>query len=306
MFSLHAVADSITASLRPQASVDAERVRLADLAELHCTLPAECARLGEMAVGSAPRVGESRMVTRARLVAALRHAGYANAAQIEWAGAEAIAITTASQLVPAAQLEQAALAVLRQAYGKDQLDLTLTDVPAKVAVPNGALQVRGRALLGKLRAVQQVTLDVSVDGRFYRSVQVGVAIQAQRTAFFAKSALTIGAVVGCDQFEQRTVDITRFNTAPVAVDCSAPVRLARALRQGDYLDELAVKPVPAVMQGDRVALNVEQGAVRLQSLAVALADGDIGSVIQLRPVAGTEPVRARVSGKGQVILIGTP
>ncbi|SMC27698.1 flagella basal body P-ring formation protein FlgA [Andreprevotia lacus DSM 23236] len=299
-----ASAGTVSATLIEQATVEGGLVRFADLARLNCSDTAECARLESLQLGSSPRIGELRTLTRTQLVTALRQAGYGPAAQIAWQGATAAQLRTRGQLLDVRLLGEVALDALRSRYVQDQPVLAVQDVPTGIEVPLGAVAAVARPVPGRLKSQQTVTVDVNVDGRFYRSVAVSITAQAMRDGWFARQDMAAGAAVACVLFERRQIDVARVPNLPVAPDCNGTQRLSRALRAGELLDELAARTAPAIALGDRVPLQVEQGAVRLQTVAVALADGDVGSVIQVRPVAGTEPVKARVLGRGQIVLIG--
>jgi flagella basal body P-ring formation protein FlgA len=59
-----------------------------------------------------------------------------------------------------------------------------------------------------------------------------------------------------------------------------------------------------VSQGDSVSLLFADGAIVLESRAIALGDGKVGQSVDVRPAGATHVVRARVAAPGQVTLTG--
>ncbi len=62
----------------------------------------------------------------------------------------------------------------------------------------------------------------------------------------------------------------------------------------------AVEPRPAVLRNRPVDVQVEVGAIRLQTAGIALGDARLGEMVKVRNPAGQEPFMALVVAEGAV------
>lgn len=81
------------------------------------------------------------------------------------------------------------------------------------------------------------------------------------------------------------------------------VRLRQSVREGQPALESHFEPLPDVQKNDRVTLTVESGAVRIQTPAKALQEGQTGDTVSVRIDAAQQTVQARVTAKGEVSLV---
>ena len=168
------------------------------------------------------------------------------------------------------------------------------------------MSLRARPVLLAPRSAMKVDVDVSIDGRFYRAVTVPLTIALRRPVLVARHGLSAGARLDCADFVAEERDVAKLATPAQAADCQRSMRLRHSLQQGEVLDLARLAPMPAVRQGDRVTVSVQQGGIVIETFAVALADGEIGKTIQIRPGHASAAIPARVIAAGKLTLMETP
>ena len=155
------------------------------------------------------------------------------------------------------------------------------------------------------RSRMTVRVDVLLDGNFYRAVPVTFLVSAITPVLVARADLAKGMMPACANLELQLRDIAAFPSAPQTGDCAdLQRRLRRNLTAGDVLLSSELETIPAVSEGQYVTLQVSEGAVQLESRALALADGRVGQRIAVRATASQEPVLATVIAPGLVNLSG--
>ena len=77
-------------------------------------------------------------------------------------------------------------------------------------------------------------------------------------------------------------------------------RTKRIIAEGSVLFEELVEQVPLVARGDRVTIRAASKGVCISTVAVAMEDGRLGSVITVRAAHTRDRLKARVTGAGVV------
>ena len=80
------------------------------------------------------------------------------------------------------------------------------------------------------------------------------------------------------------------------------LRLNRRVRAGSVIVQGDMESAPPVQRNAQVALNVQQGAVRLRVPAIARWDAHMGEPVPVRVLSAQQWVTARVSGPHEVTL----
>jgi len=246
----------------------------------------------------------------------LRHlllalAGLAGAAAFAAGGplparAEAVVATsvaTATPRVDAAALHAVGRSALAEWLAPRCLRFELAEVAgaSSVEAPPGAVVLAARPLAegDSIAPRMQVWVDVSVAGRFVRSVPVAFDVHAWQAAWVATHDARAGAPLAEAVLEHREVDLALQRAAPLAPPAEA-ARLRRPLLAGQMLAAAHVEPMPAVLRGAQVTLRAAVGAIGIEARAEALQDGRAGQLVWVRPAASTGPVHARVIAEGIV------
>lgn len=293
--------------LKAQAQVAGPRVQLQDLVQAASPLPA-------LDLGAAPLPGYSARLVRAELERALRARGLQERYAV--AGAEAVRIERSTQPADSAALVSAAQEHVRQhlesvlateAAHAPRIELRPLGTAPELLLPQGRVELRPQPLAPGLgpRSRMQAAVEVFVDGVFQRSVSVPIQVSVWMPALVATRALPAGAIPGCDSLAPQLVDVAALDSAAAGADCTRlQGRLKRALPAGQALAAAWLQRPAAVTQGDNIALRLQQGAIELESRAVALADGEVGQRIDVRPSAAQQAVRAEIIAPGLARITG--
>lgn len=268
--------------------------------------PAQRVReLAALPLGSTPRPGHALMLSRVQLERTLR--GRGQGAELDWGGEAAVRVEGAAQTLAGhhvAERARQALSAALQAAGRE-LQLQLLDPVPDLVLPFGPLLMQVRALNPEqaLRARVRVWVDVLVDGAVIRSQLVPFAVRVLEAVPVARRALERGQLLDCADLDTRTVDVAALSEPVARGACgaaAAPLRLRRALAQGEALQADALQAMPDVVQGEPVRLRARSGAIEVESMALALRDGVVGQRVMVRPSAASAPVAALVDGRGRV------
>jgi flagella basal body P-ring formation protein FlgA len=294
-------------SLKPEAMVDGPRVTLGDVAAIDGSDRTDARVLAAIDLGSAPLPGYTQRFMRKEIERLVRSHGLGGA--VEWRGAEAIRVERVAKVFDTAQIADSAAGYLHQLLKNDyeRFELQLSGPLPDLQLPNGKIELRPRPMLPAQAVHRRVTVwvDILIDGVFLRSLTVPFTVHAYRAVLVAKRDLSKGAVPQCETLLVREEDVAVLDGAPVAPDCHAlQGHLKRALAQGAPLLKMHLQAPVAVTQGDNVSLQLVDGAVMLESRAIALADGEVGQRIKVKPSGGTETIMVEVIASGIVKVNG--
>ena len=134
---------------------------------------------------------------------------------------------------------------------------------------------------------------------FWVVTDVGVRARVLR----ATHRLQYGSAVSPQDVAQQNIEIpdprvTHLRNADEAVGKV----LRRNLSPGDFLTRECLSQPLLVRSGDTVKLRLRSGAVSLAALAKAEQSGGLGQVIRVRNLEFSRPVRAEVTGPGEVTI----
>jgi flagella basal body P-ring formation protein FlgA len=288
--------------LRADALVRGRQLTLGQVA----ALPAGAAqRLGQAALGPAPRPGYPEILSRQRIERLLRQQGIAEA--LQWRGAQRVRVESAGRLLDGAAIGAAALAAVhaRLAGAGLAAEVALERQPDAVALPEGepGLSVQAPPLESLLRPRAGVRVELSSDGLYAATVPVALRVRAEGEVLVARRGLARGALLRCEELQAERRDLAALGRMPAPAACREGQRLLEAVPAGAALAAAALQPAPAVMQGEEVALQVPGRGLRVEARAVALADGQLGQTVAVRALRGSAPVAARVTAAGVVQLM---
>lgn len=295
----------VTLAIKASTLIEGSRIHLGDVVD-----PLQASRLGtdlrQFDLGGAPLSGYTARLTRQEIERLLRAQGLLD--EISLQGAEAINIERASKVFDGTQIAATATTYLQGLLGSsvNKLEIQVTEPLPDLQLPRGKLTLKPRPLSSKqaLHHHVNVWVDIHIDEVFLRTVSVPVTVNAYRTALVAKQALPAGSTPSCDALQLQEVEITTFDSPPMAANCQLiDGRLKRSIAEGTALLETHFRHTCAVSQGENVSLQIRDGAVMLDALAVALNDGEVGQRIEVKPTAGTGLVVGEVIAPGVVKVV---
>lgn len=300
-------ADGAQLSLKSDAMVDGPRVTLGDIAAIDGGDKTDARALAAIDLGSAPLPGYTQRFTRREIERLVRSRGPGSA--VSWRGAEAVRVERIAKTFDSGQIADSAASYLRQLLKRDfeRVELQLSGPLPDLQLPSGKVELKPRPMQPAQAVHRRVTVwvDILIDGVFLRSLTVPFNVHAYRAVLVAKRDLPKGAVPQCETLQVRDENVAALDGPPLAADCLAVQgHLKRALAQGEPLLKAYLQAPTAVTQGESVSLQLVDGAVMLESRATALADGEVGQRIDVKPSGGTETIMVEVIAPGVVKVSG--
>jgi flagella basal body P-ring formation protein FlgA len=204
----------------------------------------------------------------------------------------------ARQSVPHAQVAAAVRAHL-EAMSADlpgEVELTVLGRAEPLALPAGQHALRLGEIPGRWpRPRVAVAVQHFVDGRHVRSQTVWVAVNWWRELDSYDANLPAGTAVAGIAHRKTRVDLARADGEPVDAAALPPAhRLRQPVRAGEPLLAEHFEPMPDVLAGAVLEVQVVRGAVHLNTSGRALADGFVGDVIPVALDAGRKPVNSTI------------
>jgi flagellar basal body P-ring formation protein FlgA len=210
------------------------------------------------------------------------------------------------QRVPAADIARTVTSEVKHRLREvgSQAQFALSGRVEDQSLPAGELRIVVGDIAGRWpRSRVAMPVRLLVDGRPVRTVTVWVEMREERTVPTYAESYPVHR------------PMSQLRTAPAVVDmmcCAGPVmtasaddgdlRLKRAVRAGQPLLAADFESLPDVVARQQVAIEVDSGAVRLQTVGLALHDGRIGDRINVRRERAQDVIRARVIGKQKVVV----
>lgn len=130
------------------------------------------------------------------------------------------------------------------------------------------------------------------------------AAPAERDVWVAARRLTKGAAAGCADFRVERRALRRVPARALTLPCEVPPGAValREIAQHDVIRQHDVGIAPEVMGGSVVRVAVTAGAIRVMTVATALADARVGEPVSVRLDRPPRTVKARVIGPASVEL----
>jgi flagella basal body P-ring formation protein FlgA len=285
--------------LMPQASVETRFVTLGAVARMADVLPERLAALRRTVLATAPRHGEILQLSRREVQRLLVAAGLRDVMLL---GASTVTVRAAQVAFDEARIVDAAKEMVASTVQSDgqPAPVMLAEELPKIWLPHGEVTLLRRPLQkARVRRRTTVDVDILVDGVYYQTVPVPLNVRLLRQALVARHDLNKGQVLGCADTEVRELDVAALASAPLVDDCANQKRrLRRGVRAGDAILLSELESVPAVSEGERIKLELSDGAIQLEMTAMALNNGQIGQAIAVRIVASERPLLATVVGPG--------
>jgi flagella basal body P-ring formation protein FlgA len=302
--SASAHADEVKLTLRVEGWATGAMLTLGDVAEVQADSLLLQRAFEQLSLGRAPLAGQLNRSSRQQLTVLINGYALAHRQQFSWAGADSVTIRTPVQLVDGEVVAEQARQYVLAKFGPRlaQLEVGAIELPAQVAAPAGALQLRVRELGDlPLRPRMAVWVDVLVAGQVYRSVVVPLALQAKQQVLVAQRALAPGTVL-TEQDVLPAVQEVSALPAPAMVEFAPGTRLRQALEAGQVLTQRDAIPPGQVVRGERVRLRAGSGGVVVETAAIAQADAFPGQRVAVKPVASEQIIMARVTAPGVVSI----
>jgi len=265
--------------------------------ELAAELTEFSALPAETVLGYAPAFGAKRILGTEQLARLAKQHG------AELAVSKDICVERATRILNPEEL----LAAMRATFGAQNVRLNIVDF-SRTPVPLGEAVFPRQGLPasapgGDGPVLWRGYVQYASGKRF--PIWARLKVSAQLSRIVAVVDLERGSAV--DQTQVRIEELEgypRNAPAPRVEDVlhKAPRRLIRA---GEEVIPSLFVEVRSVARGEKVQVEVQSGAARLQTEGRAESSGDMGGTISVRNTQNGRLFSARVSGKGRVV-VGTP
>lgn len=176
------------------------------------------------------------------------------------------------------------------------IELAVMGRDEAIVLPPGQHALRVGEIAGRWpRSRVAVPVQHFVDGQRVRSQTVWVAVQWWQDADVYDRDLAAGTPVDGIAHRRERIDLAR-SEGDVLAAASVPAghRLRRPVRAGRPMLATDFERMPDVLAGAELQVQVQRGAVRLDTTGRALADGFIGDVIPVGLDAQRQPVKSTI------------
>lgn len=292
-------------TLKPEATVEARYFTLVDVAEIRATTPEVASALQGLRVGSAPRVGYVEQFARDEIVRTVRQRLLPLQVQIEADGSSAVKLRSIGR--PA---DLQAIADFAHSYLHGLLKGRFNDVEVSLAAPVADFELPAGNVAYKARPIDvehmalrvPLWVDILVNNVPYRSVVLPFVVQVRRTVFIARQTLPQGAQVSIADFDVKENEPTAASADFSSLEEGAvPSRLRRPINAGQVLTRAHLPSLAGVAKGDLVKLVVAEGAVSIETVAIAYQDADIGQSVKVKAERSSDTIMGRLVSSGIVV-----
>lgn len=290
--------------LRPVSAVEGDTIFLGDVA---CIAGDEAvvAALRKVNVGSAPLVGNDRVMNVATVRLRLRQANIPPELVDLLADEGTFVVRRATRTVSGEQIAEAVREQLTAAApaGAD-VSVRVHEVDP-VQVPEGEVELRLQRPPSVWNGTTTVPLEVWSDGKLVRTVWVKVDLQVTVAVLAVTRRVERGETI-----TPAIVDVVyvpykahvQYVPADLQRLIDAPVRATRVIQSGTVLEDRFVEPLPDATKGSRVTLEASTAGVQVLVAGELLQDGNIGDTVQVRNVVSGARVYGRLVAPDRVVV----
>lgn len=297
--------DGIRLTLKSEAAIDQEAVRLSDIATMTGASPAQLKSLGTTVVARSPRPGQSRFVGLDYIRIRLKQAGVDTAGMI-FKGPQDVRITRVSARLPRQRIQRAVEAAIRRQMPWKNEDVTIRAITFQdtVNLPTGKLSYRidpkrnedylGRTILA---------LHLFVDGEPVRKVWVNAIISVMA------DVVTVIRPLGKHQhIELADLSVERHDLADLPSGAVSRVedalgnRTTRMIYANTVLQSSMIASPPLVRRGDIVKIVANAGPMTITATGRVKQQGSKGEMVRVVNTGSNRIITARVTGPGAVTV----
>jgi flagella basal body P-ring formation protein FlgA len=290
-------------TLRAQAHVDSQGVFLAQVVE-----PGPGAGLPHVRLAEAPAFGQTLVLTRADIQAALRSL-LPHATSFTLAGAQQVRVFRRSRLLHESELKALLTDTLQQEHAKDkgQLELRFTRPWSPTPVPDEPLTVRVLDLPSTGFSPHFIVRFELVTARDRLGPwQMPVQARLWREVWVARSLLQPGTPWAEADVARDRRDVLGLREPllpdPVPAESGALLELAEAVPAGAAITQRAVRLRSVVRRGQIVEAVLADGALTIRLKAEVLESGAPGQLVRLRNLESKREFKGKVQD-AQTVLV---
>lgn len=297
-------AHAFVLTLKPSASPARHYVSLEDVADITGlpegpTLDA----MRRMRIATLPQPGDTVRLTRQYIATTLRYAYPAMANQAEWRGSDSIEVLQKTQSLSMHQLYTQAHDALKSALSTRVRMLKIEPAESTVGdllIPKGDFRITALPIPpDSLSQRMRVNLMISIGQSYQKQLALWFKVQGILSAPVAKAEIDAGVRLNPDMFEVRDISLSDLaGITPIEMSQGEVMRTRHALSAGTVISQLNAEVAPMVARQEPVSVQVKANGISLQTMGVALSDGELGKVVRIRNTRSGEEFLAQVTGPG--------
>jgi flagella basal body P-ring formation protein FlgA len=292
--------ETVTIKLKGEALVFSRVYTLKDIAELGPTTSLNREKLTALEMGFTPRPGQLAKVPRFEVATRLEREFPGFSERLRWEGADVVQIRGTGVRLDAEALHHSArkalIAWIPPRY--KHVSVQRLGKPISIVVPRGEVRFQPKlSAITKLKKRIPVWVDVLVDGQHFQTVPIWFAVSVDAQALAAKGAMDKKHELSANDVVERVIDIAGLADDPLDKLALEGQRLVRRLEAGEVVTVADVEPIPAVSQGELITVYARHGSVSLAVTGIALNDGDISQLIEVKNPGSGESYQALVIGQ---------
>lgn len=290
-------------TLKTETVVEADVVRLSDIAALTGATHDQLNALGATVVGKAPQPGQTRFVGADYIRIRLKQAGFEPAALI-FSGPSDVRITRLSTALPTRQIQRVVDTAIRRRmpWKNENVSISGISFDETVNLPTGKLTYRvvpkrHEDYLGNTT----LALHLFVDGEPVRKLWVNATISVMA------DVVTVIRPLGKHQHIQREdLSIQRLDMADLGSDTVGRIedalgnRTTRMIYPNTVLQSSMMATPPLVRRGDVVKIVADAGPMTVTATGVVKQQGRKGEMVRVMNTDSKRVIIARVTGPGAV------
>jgi len=179
----------------------------------------------------------------------------------------------------------------------DRFELTALGVAPSLAHP----VVAADAIHGNVLSARTC---VWLGGRSTGSVPVWFSVKAYQPVLVSQRNHAARDAVDANDFAVEERDVAPLGGEPLPVDTEVGLMRARhVLSVGHIVLKQDLEPLPQILRGEEVTVEVRHGAVQIETSAVALREARFGEAVTLQNPTSHMTYAGRVVGQGRVVVI---
>lgn len=183
-------------------------------------------------------------------------------------------------------------------YSRMEADVQPLDVRLRLAACTQPLQVEHHP---RERMGGRITFKVECNGVGGWSVRIPANLQLFDHVVVAATSIPMGTQLTGKELTEQEMDVAlQYRGYYRDINEVRGFVTRRPIPAGQVLSPITVNPANLVNKGETVAILAEAPGITIRSLGVAMMDGAMGDVIQVKNTKSNKVVEGRISAPGQI------
>jgi flagella basal body P-ring formation protein FlgA len=193
------------------------------------------------------------------------------------------------------------------AYKKENVKIRYTRCPETIIIGNSPYRINIKHDAEyDFRGTSKIIVEFIQAEKAVKTVPVSVEIQVREMVCMAKRNIPRNTLLSREDLDVALVDITRMRNKPVLnPEIILGKQAGRTLCKGRILDETMFESPPLVKAGDRVKIQVREGATTIAADGICKGDGRENEEVPVFCLASNKLLKGRVISGGNILIEST-